>query len=157
MARVCRKLKWSCHGVCKHMKVDERQKVFSKKKKVLGMTNRLLSWVWIIYYDRRSVGHLSWNKAPIWDLYDQIFLLSDSGGFVDAGRSLWREDGSVVYNCCHCSHSRIRVLWDSRNHILLSQILDFAFRRLLQLAGLRWRYSTPTLHGLPTFPSLHNE
>jgi hypothetical protein len=31
--------------------------------------------------------------------YDQIFLLSDSCGFLYVGRSLWREDGSVVYNC----------------------------------------------------------
>jgi hypothetical protein len=31
--------------------------------------------------------------------YDQILLLSDSCGFVDVGRSLWREDGSVVYSC----------------------------------------------------------
>jgi hypothetical protein len=29
------------------------------------------------------------------------------------------------------------------DHILLSQIRDFPFRRLLRLAGLRWRYSTP--------------
>jgi hypothetical protein len=35
--------------------------------------------------------------------------------------------------------------WD---HILLSQIWDFPFRRLLRLAGLRWRYSTPPPHGL---------
>jgi hypothetical protein len=40
---------------------------------------------------------LSWNKAPIWGLR---LLLSDSCGFVDVGRPLWREDGSVVYNCC---------------------------------------------------------
>jgi hypothetical protein len=31
----------------------------------------------------------------------------------------------------------------TRNHILLSQILDFPFRLLLRLAGSRWRYSTP--------------
>jgi hypothetical protein len=31
----------------------------------------------------------------------------------------------------------------TRDHILLSQILDFPFRRLLRLAGSRWRYSTP--------------
>jgi hypothetical protein len=31
--------------------------------------------------------------------YDQIFILSDSCGFVDVGRSLWRENGSAVYNC----------------------------------------------------------
>jgi hypothetical protein len=31
----------------------------------------------------------------------------------------------------------------THDHILLSQIRDFPFRRLLRLAGLRWRYSTP--------------
>jgi hypothetical protein len=35
----------------------------------------------------------------------------------------------------------------NRDHILLSQIRDFPFRRLLRLAGLRWRYSTPPPHG----------
>jgi hypothetical protein len=31
----------------------------------------------------------------------------------------------------------------TRDHILLSQIWDFPFRRLLRLTGSRWRYSTP--------------
>jgi hypothetical protein len=31
---------------------------------------------------------------------------------------------------------------ETRDHILLSQIRDFLFRRLLRLSGLRWRYST---------------
>jgi hypothetical protein len=35
------------------------------------------------------------------------------------------------------------------DHILLSQILDFPFRRLLRFAGLRWRYSIPPPHGIP--------
>jgi hypothetical protein len=35
----------------------------------------------------------------------------------------------------------------TRGHILLSQVRDFPFRRLLRLAGLRWRYSTPRPHG----------
>jgi hypothetical protein len=34
----------------------------------------------------------------------------------------------------------------TRDHILLFQIRDFPFRRLLRLAGLRWRYSTPPPH-----------
>jgi hypothetical protein len=38
----------------------------------------------------------------------------------------------------------------TRDHILLSQIWDFRFRRLLRLAGLRWRYSKPPPHGLWT-------
>jgi hypothetical protein len=34
----------------------------------------------------------------------------------------------------------------TRGHILLSQIRDFPFCRLLRLAGSRWRYSTPPPH-----------
>jgi hypothetical protein len=34
------------------------------------------------------------------------------------------------------------------DHNILSQIRDFPFRRLLQLAGLRWRYLTPSPHGM---------
>jgi hypothetical protein len=34
----------------------------------------------------------------------------------------------------------------TRDHILPSQIRDFPFRRLLRLARLRWRYSTPPPH-----------
>jgi hypothetical protein len=37
----------------------------------------------------------------------------------------------------------------TRYHILLSQIRHFHFRRLLRLAGSRWRYSTPPPHGFP--------
>jgi hypothetical protein len=37
----------------------------------------------------------------------------------------------------------------TRDHILLSQIWDFPFRRLLRLAGLWWRYSTPLHKGIP--------
>jgi hypothetical protein len=36
----------------------------------------------------------------------------------------------------------------TRDYILLSQIRDFPFHRLLRLTGLRWRYSTPRPHGL---------
>jgi hypothetical protein len=35
----------------------------------------------------------------------------------------------------------------TRDLILLSQIWDFPFRRLLRLAGSLWRYSTPPPHG----------
>jgi hypothetical protein len=35
----------------------------------------------------------------------------------------------------------------TRGHTLLSQIRDFPFRRLLRLAGSRWRYSTPPPRG----------
>jgi hypothetical protein len=35
----------------------------------------------------------------------------------------------------------------THDHLLLSEIWDFPFRRLLRLAGSRWRYSTPPPHG----------
>jgi hypothetical protein len=56
---------------------------------------------------------------------------------------------SFVYaaGACQRSLSRVRVL-GTRYHIILSQIWDFLFRRLLRLAGSRWRYSTPPPHGL---------
>jgi hypothetical protein len=41
----------------------------------------------------------------------------------------------------------------THDHILLSQIRDFPFRRLLRLSGLRWRYSTPPPLQLPTCPA----
>jgi hypothetical protein len=39
----------------------------------------------------------------------------------------------------------------THGHNLFSQIWDFPFRRLLRLAGSRWRYSTPPPHGLVSF------
>jgi hypothetical protein len=39
----------------------------------------------------------------------------------------------------------------TRDHILLSQIRDFPFRRLLRLAGLRLRYSIPPSHELTSY------
>jgi hypothetical protein len=36
----------------------------------------------------------------------------------------------------------------TRDHILLSHIRDFFFRRLLRLARLRWRYSTPSSYSI---------
>jgi hypothetical protein len=40
--------------------------------------------------------------------------------------------------------------------ILLSQIRDFPFRRLLRFAFLRWRYSTPPPHGIDSRDSLNS-
>jgi hypothetical protein len=42
----------------------------------------------------------------------------------------------------------------TRNHILLPQIRDFHFRRLLRLAGLRWRYLTRSPHGMGPIASM---
>jgi hypothetical protein len=46
---------------------------------------------------------LSWNKAPVRGLRPDVCYYQDGCGFVDVGRSLWRENGSVVYKCFSAS------------------------------------------------------
>jgi hypothetical protein len=50
-------------------------------------------------YDRRSAGQSVLEQSTHLGLTTRSWLLSDSCGFVDLGRPLWREDGSVVCNC----------------------------------------------------------
>jgi hypothetical protein len=60
----------------------------------------LSNWAGVLCYNRRSVGQsvLKQNTHLVNKI--RFSLLSDSRGFVDVGRSLWQEDGSVVCNCC---------------------------------------------------------
>jgi hypothetical protein len=81
-------------------------------------------------------------------MYDVLLFVSY--GLVFVGRPLWREDVSVfVYAAgpCQRSLSRVRVPWDSLPYFTVSDV-RLLFRRLLWLAGLRWRYSTPPPHWL---------
>jgi hypothetical protein len=51
-------------------------------------------------YNRRLVGQSVLVSSTYLGLKARFLFLSNSCGFVDFGRPLWREDGSVVYNCC---------------------------------------------------------
>jgi hypothetical protein len=44
-------------------------------------------------------ARLSWNKAPIWDLRPDFYYCQTVAGLLIYGRSLWRENEYVVYNC----------------------------------------------------------
>jgi hypothetical protein len=73
----------------------------------------------------------------------RYLLLCDSYGLVLVGRPLWREVGSVFLYVLLALASAVFLgskSLETRDHILLSQIWDFPFRRLLRLAGSRWRY-----------------
>jgi hypothetical protein len=48
-------------------------------------------------YDRRSVGQTVLVSSTHLKLTTRFLLMSDNCGFVDVGRPLWREDGSVFY------------------------------------------------------------
>jgi hypothetical protein len=76
--------------------------------------------------------------------YDQIFLLSDICRLVDVGRSLWDLKPLLAVASAVILRSKSR---GTRDRILLPQIRDFHFRRLLRLAGSRWRCSNPPPHG----------
>jgi hypothetical protein len=88
--------------------------------------------------------------------YNQIFTSLWQLQPCFCGRPLWREDGSVLYMLLALASVVFlgsESLW-TRNHILLTQISDFPFRRLLRLAGSQWRYSTLPPHR--AMISLHN-
>jgi hypothetical protein len=69
----------------------------------LNSLSVILSWVWVLCYDRRSVGQSVLELSTHRGLTARFLLLSDSCEFVDLGLPLWREEGSVVYNCCRPS------------------------------------------------------
>jgi hypothetical protein len=62
-----------------------------------------LVWVWVLCYDRRSAGQSVLEQSTHLWLTTRSLLLSDSCGFVDLELPVWREDGSVLYNCCWSS------------------------------------------------------
>jgi hypothetical protein len=86
--------------------------------------------------------------------YDQIFIsLWQLRSCVCRAHSLTRVRGCFLYMLLALASVVIlgyESLW-TRNHTSLSQIWDFLFRRLLQLAGSRWRYWNPPPHGFKSF------
>jgi hypothetical protein len=81
--------------------------------------------------------------------HEQIFVTAWQLGLVFVGRPLWREDGSDFCVCCWALPAQSYLGPSPRDHILLSQIWDFPFRRL-RLARSRWRFPAPPADLLPT-------
>jgi hypothetical protein len=91
-----------------------------------------------------------WNEAPIWSLRPDFYYCQQL-------RVCWCGTLSLTrWRVCRLQLllglASAVILWSesrgTRDHILLSQIRDFPFPRLLLLAGLRWRYSTPPPRGI---------
>jgi hypothetical protein len=93
---------------------------------------------------------LSCSKAPIWGLradfhyWETVAVLLMRGALSDERTGL---SFIIAADPRQLSHSRVRVPWDSRPYFTVSD-LRLLFRRLLILAGIRWRYSTPPPHGI---------
>jgi hypothetical protein len=107
-------------------------------------------WVWVLCYDRRSAGQSVLEFKHPSGAYDQIFII------VWQLRVCWFGAPSLTRGRV-CRLQLLLVLARAvilgseslvtRDHILLSQIWDFPFRRPLWLAGSRWKYSTPPPQG----------
>jgi hypothetical protein len=93
---------------------------------------------------------VSWNKAPSQGLRPGFYYCQTVAGLLIRGalsdeRRVRRLQLLLVLASTAILGSESS---ETRDHILLSQIRDFPFCRLLLLAGLRWRYSTPPLHDI---------
>jgi hypothetical protein len=88
---------------------------------------------------------LSWNKAPIWNLRPDFYYSQTVAGLLMWGGGLPLTRGRVCRLQLLLAFASVVILKSvslgTRDHILLSQILDFPFCRLLRLAWLRWKYS----------------
>jgi hypothetical protein len=105
------------------------------------------------HYDWRSVSQsVSLGVEPHLRLMARYSLLFDSYGLVVCGTpSLTRGRVCLMYMLLALASAVFLVFecLGTLDYILLSQIWDFSFRRLLRFAGSRWRYSTPPPYGYP--------
>jgi hypothetical protein len=121
-------------------------------------------------------ARLPWCQAPIWGPKPDFYHCQTIAGLLMWGALSDERTGllfTIVAGPLQRSHSRVRVLGDSwpyftvsdsrfpqpggpgpRIHVAQGQVgpiippgTGFPFLRLLRLAGLRWRYSTPPTRG----------
>jgi hypothetical protein len=103
----------------------------------------------ILCYDRRSVDQYVLVSNTHLGPKNRFWLLSDICGFVNIRRPLWREDGSVVYNCCWSSPAQS--FSDSSPAELVTIFYCLKFETLPT-----WRARSPYLYrpgiGWPRYP-----
>jgi hypothetical protein len=106
---------------------------------------------------------LSWYKAPIRGLRPDFYCRTEYARrltvtFLVPWGALSDERTGLSFVCaagpCQRSLSRVLVPLDLQPYFTVSD-LRLPFRRLLRLAGSRWRYSTPPPHGYSN-PTVHS-
>jgi hypothetical protein len=129
---------------------------------------------------------LSCCQAPMWGLRPEFYYCRTVAGLLMWGALSDERMGlpsTIAAGPRQRSHSRVRVPRGSIPYVTVSDSrlsqpggpgpliyipqekggpvippgTRFPFRRLVRLAGLRWRYSNPPPRGMPTFLSLHVE
>jgi hypothetical protein len=144
------------------------------------LMQRVVEWTTCVSQNHITTGShsasLSWCQTPPSGTRDQFFpsfFCINNCRFLDVGRPLWREDGSVIYSYSWfwafravtlgsgsrrthdrilLSHLRLPQPGGPGPHICIPQEqggsviplgTGFPFCHLLRLAGLWWRYSIP--------------
>jgi hypothetical protein len=98
------------------------------------------SWVWVLYYERMVSRSVCLGIKHPSNAYDQISITVRQGRVCRLQLLLVLASAVILGTEFHATP----------DHILQPQIRYFHVRRLLRLAGLRWRYSTPPPHGILT-------
>jgi hypothetical protein len=93
---------------------------------------------------------LSWNKPLIWGLRPDFYYCQTVAGLLMCGALSDERTGLSLQLLLALASSVIlgSKLSRTRDRILLSQIRDFPFCRLLRLSVLRWRYSALPPRGI---------
>jgi hypothetical protein len=100
----------------------------------------------------RLVGQSVFVSSTHLGLTNRFLLLSDSCGFLDVGRSLWRENVSAVYNCCCTSPAQSFLSGSLEGLVTISYCLRFG-------TPPTWRSKSPYLYppgtGWPSYNHRH--
>jgi hypothetical protein len=102
----------------------------------------------LMLHDRWSVGQYVLEWSTHWGSRWEFYYCQTFAGLLTWG-ALSHERTCLSFTIADGLLKRILVSESrgTRGHNLLSQIRELPFRRLLRLAGLRWRYPTPLPHG----------
>jgi hypothetical protein len=113
--------------------------------------------VWVseclsLMYDRRSVGLSVLEWSTHLGLTTRFLVLSDSCRYVDAGRSFWREDMSVVYDDCWLSPAQS---FSGPSSVELATIFDCLRFETLPTWRARFPYLYPPGTEWPSYTPRH--
>jgi hypothetical protein len=83
------------------------------------------NWVWVLCYDRRSVGESVLNKAPIWGLRPDFYYRRTVAGLLMWGALSDGRTGlsfTIAAGPCQCSHSLVWAPLDLRPYFTVSDL-----------------------------------
>jgi hypothetical protein len=104
------------------------------------------SWNYFATYGQPA--SLFWYREPTWGSWPdinhgRIFAVFFLLGTLPDERMRLQFTRTIATGPCQCCHSRVQVPQNLCPYLIVLFETGFPFRRLLRLAGLRWKYSNP--------------